>query len=232
MFPLTSLMAAFAGNLLVEFLAGLTLSTLKDVADVAQSLATIVALVAGSIWSLHTYRRQRTSYPRLDTEILEPNIFDLKGHRHIRVEIRLFNRGSVIFKCKEAVLRLRSVLPIEDQRWDSIKSLLTQDFDPVKDDTCLLDFPSISNRTWGPAAVELEPGETDSLHADFVVRDDLEVAELYFYLKNPKKSNSGRMDFYQNIQRRTGESEWQRTHPRVQLNQELDSRHHSSPRPP
>ena len=41
----------------------------------------------------------------------------------------------------------------------------------------------------GPEGLEIEPAEKEFLHADFVVSADVEIVELYFYLKNKSKDN-------------------------------------------
>ena len=34
---------------------------------------------------------------------------------------------------------------------------------------------------------EIEPGESDSLHADYIIESDIKVSEFYFYLRNARK---------------------------------------------
>lgn len=155
-------------------------------------MAAALAVIVGGYWTLLASRKQRLHYPRLDVEIPPPFVFISEAHRFIHTEVRLINRGSIVFRSRRAELRLRQVLPIPEELKDSITNCVAQNFDPVSANSCELEWPLISVRRWDtPGGIEVEPAETDALHADFVVSTDYAVVELYFFLENPKKRQAG-----------------------------------------
>ena len=103
----------------------------------------------------------------------------------IHVEIKAENIGNVLFKTDYAELRLRQILPIEKK--DLLDSI-NQGFDPVEKNATHIQWPCFAQREWNKI-FEIEPGEPDTLHADFFIGNDIQVAEFYFYLKNEKKKN-------------------------------------------
>ena len=56
-----------------------------------------------------------------------------------------------------------------------------------------ISWPMIDDRKWtfelGQA--ELEPGETETLHCDFVVSHDVDLARVHSHLPNPAKGPIG-----------------------------------------
>ncbi len=166
---------------------------LNEYASAIQAVAAALAVMVGGYWTLLASRKQRLHYPRLDVEIPHPFVFNAEGFQFIHAEVRLINRGSVIFKSRRAELRLRQVLPLPDTIKDKVRDCMSKSYDPVGPDSCELEWPAISVRNWPTLGkIEVEPAETDTLHADFVVSTtQYEVVELYFFLENPKKKGPG-----------------------------------------
>ena len=45
--------------------------------------------------------------------------------------------------------------------------------------------------SWGEEDFEVEPGESDALHADFIIPSDVKTVQLYAFVKNPRKNKEG-----------------------------------------
>ena len=62
--------------------------------------------------------------------------------------------------------------------------------DPVKDNETEVDWPMIVGREWHfeTKPIEIEPGESDTLDADFVIYTNVTTIQLYAYVGNPTKA--------------------------------------------
>jgi len=111
------------------------------------------------------------------------------GGRLVHVELKIENRSDVILTSTWAELRLRQVLPLPED----LRGCVQANQDPVPVDRTEVEWPLITGRKWkfDKATFEVEPGESDSLHADFMLKEDIAVAQFYFFLSNAAKSHSG-----------------------------------------
>lgn len=178
----------------------------KNIAQASQGLFTSLAIIIGGIWTYFIFIKNRSNYPIINLNLLyvQFDIPDGKCLIHASVEIK--NNGLVLLESQGAELRLRQVKPLPDSISESIK----QDIDPVPEGDKEVEWPLISERRWkwekktskiepgesdtlhadlvSDEHFEIEPGESDTLHADFVLDKHVEVIEFYFYLKNNAKS--------------------------------------------
>jgi len=162
---------------------------LKDLTSVIQAALTSVAIVVGAIWTYFLFVRERLLFPKIIIELIVRDIVLPVGSRIVHVEIKLSNIGHVIFKSRYAELRLRKVVPIHDE----IKEDVEKGLDPVSKDRTEIEWPLVAGREWNwdKKEFEIEPSEADSLHADYIIDSNIEVAEFYYYIENPKKRLQG-----------------------------------------
>ncbi|MCX6279850.1 MAG: hypothetical protein NT004_17410 [Bacteroidetes bacterium] len=62
--------------------------------------------------------------------------------------------------------------------------------DPVSEDSTSIDWHLIWERNWTfseKAPFEIEPGESDSLYADFFVDKQVKIIQFYYYIANIEK---------------------------------------------
>lgn len=159
-----------------------------NLAGAVESAATVVAIALGGWWTYRTFLRQRLGHPRLRAEILPQLIAIPTGHL-IRCSVRVENIGSVVARCEHGEVRCRQLLPMPPR----ILEAAAGGFDPVAEDAQVIDWPVLAQRQWRwkGQTFEIEPGETDSLAAEFFVPREARVLEIYFYLANAKKSRRG-----------------------------------------
>jgi hypothetical protein len=107
----------------------------------------------------------------------------------IHTEIRLKNAGSVLVRSDYAELRLRQVTPLPEE----LKEVVERGHDPVSEGNTEVEWPMIAGRTWkwSKGHFEIEPGEGDSLHADYIIPVTIKTVEFYCYLSNVKKKRKG-----------------------------------------
>lgn len=163
----------------------MTIEDYKNIAETIQSLFTTVAILVAALWTYFLFIKNRSIYPIVELELSYDkfNIVDDKTMIHAAVKIS--NNGAVLLNAGEAELRLRQVSPMPEEVEDEIK----KGFDPVSKTETEVLWPMIAGRTWKSESdfIEIEPGESDVLHADFAFDKDVEIIEFYFYLKNRSK---------------------------------------------
>ncbi len=156
----------------------------KDLFSIIQAALTSVGIVVGGFWTYFLFVRQRLRFPKVDIMFIQDKII-LEGTRFIHAEIKLSNLGNVILKSDYSESRLRKIVPIPDEIRPDIKNGL----DPVPEGKTEIEWPLVVGREWkwNEKDFEIEPGESDSLHADYIIESDIKVLEFYFYLRNTKK---------------------------------------------
>jgi hypothetical protein len=180
----------------------------KDLGEVTESFATALALLFGGLWTYRAYIRQRLKFPRLDVTVAVQEA-SLAQSFLIRAQVSLRNSGSVVATPSRGEIRLRQVIPPPSDIEEAVASGL----DPVPADCAQVEWPMLAGRKWAwePGEFEIEPGESDSLCADFFVPRQTQVIEIYFFLANArkKKHNIGWTVSYLHHLTRQGDSSGQ-----------------------
>ena len=163
---------------------------MKDIVEIVQGIVTIVAILAGGIWTYLAFVRKRLRYPRAKLSITIDSSQIAPDYRLVHVAVQIDNTGYVLLAPEYAEVRLRQVMPLPAE----IESRLKPGFDPVAPDEKELPWPLIVRREWNwdPSDIEIEPGESDLLNADFVIIDTVEIVQIYTFVRNPKKRRTPR----------------------------------------
>jgi hypothetical protein len=76
---------------------------------------------------------------------------------------------------------------------EEIAHLASRGFDIVSKGASEVEWPMLAGREWfwTKGGFEIEPGEEDSLHTDFLAPQESRVAQFYFYLRNARKRKQG-----------------------------------------
>ena len=153
-----------------------------------ESFATAVALVVAGIWTYIAFIRERIRFPRLATQIICIPVSIPEGWI-LHVDVRIDNLGTVLAKVGSAELRLRQMVPLPEDVDESVQG----GYDPVAIGETEIPWICLAQRWWDckSRGLEIEPNETDSLHADFFVPAEVSVVEFYLYLANEKKHKKG-----------------------------------------
>ena len=160
----------------------------KDWFQMATNVATIIALFVSALWSWRLFVRERLTFPRAELDITVYDAIIESRKRLVHVAVKVVNVGHVLLRPQRVELRIRQVIPIDK----AIASTLQTGYDPVPNGKREMKWPLIVQRNW-TEAVELEPGESDTLHADFVLERDVRLVQLYTFVSNPtqKRHNVG-----------------------------------------
>lgn len=161
----------------------------KDFFDILSKVITSLGIIIGGIWTYRLFIKQRLGLPKVEINL---GIDEVKLHNELKLihaHLKLVNTGTVMLTSDRAELRLKQVYPIPD----GLKPSFKKGFDPVLRGNTEIEWPMLAGRQWEweKGEFEIEPGESDSLNADFVINADVEVAEFYFFIANANKKKQG-----------------------------------------
>jgi hypothetical protein len=165
-----------------------TSEPLNQLAGALQSVATVVALLVGGIWTFRIFIKNRLNRPCANvTHVVTTKL--LSGHGmlvHVGVQVK--NDSAVLMRLATGEIRLVPVLPLDD----ATASALASAAELVRDRSSEpeVQWPSVRSYKidWSDCPREIEPHESDTFHFDFVTKSDLVFFEVYSYLQNVTKS--------------------------------------------
>lgn len=162
------------------------MDTAQSFADLIESILTSAAIVIAGVWGYFLFRRHRRASFRADLDLQLTHVLFPDGRRLLHLALGILNKGAVLLRVGYAEIRVRQVLPVPAD----LVPKSEDDVDPVPKGETELSWPAIVVREWNleRGAVEIEPGESDSLHADCVIKDDVSVIQLYAFVQNPRKA--------------------------------------------
>jgi hypothetical protein len=152
--------------------------TIKEIVDIAEPLATIIAILVGGFWSYMLFVRNRQKYPRakISHQIAHKKISDEKVLLHVSTKIS--NIGNVLLSIISGRTWVQQVIPSQEKVLDSIPRGETE-----------INWPSIGDKItkWEEGKFEIEPGEDDQICYDFVIDADVQTVKVYSHFENVKK---------------------------------------------
>lgn len=163
----------------------MSLSAAKEFLDVIQAVITIAAIVIGGFWGYILFNQNRQRYPRasISHHVTHKPIADGKLLLHVTVIIT--NLSNVLLSLVTLEIRIQRILPVPKK----ILETIAQGLDPVLPGHLEIGWPIITSRELRPkkGEYEVEPGESQEIHCDFIVSSEVQTIEIYSYLKNQTK---------------------------------------------
>ncbi len=155
---------------------------IKNIFDIIQAIATVFAIIIGGIWSYMLFIRKRQKYPRANIthNITHRQIGNKKILLHVAVTIT--NVGDVLIALVSGETRIQQILPLS---LELLKSINQGDKLPPEGNT-EIEWPIIDSRESEWQNNQIEPGENDQLHYDFILDDSIKIIEIYSHFKNAK----------------------------------------------
>jgi hypothetical protein len=156
--------------------------SIRNLTDIIQAVLTSLAILVGGSWSYLLFVRRRQRYPRanLKHEITHRTIGD--GFVLLRVTATVTNNGEVLLSLACAETRVQQVVPAPADLLGAAK----KGKDPLAEGETEVEWPILFSRQskWDKDEFQIEPGESDQILYDFVLKDDVTAVEVYTYLKN------------------------------------------------
>lgn len=162
----------------------ITLADWKTLVDIGANLAKVLAILVGGFWTWLLFVKKRQRFPKATvTHVLTTE--RLPGHILLHVVTKIVNSGDVLLSLRSAEARVQQILPVTD----GVAEKLTTGNDPVESSATEVEWPLVALRRWSwrEGQAEVEPGEHEELHADFVLASSTEAVKVYSYVKNVAK---------------------------------------------
>ena len=146
-----------------------------------QAMITALAVVVGGIW----FFRARRRFPKANVEHEVWSWKSSEDERVVRVVVTVENRGEVLLRLGNAMVRLHRVLPMSEE----VRAQIAGVKQTPPNMTAYLEWtPYYQQSTdWTTAGGELEPGETEELCYHFVVPQEIETVIIYSFIQNRSK---------------------------------------------
>ncbi|MFB3779717.1 MAG: hypothetical protein ACE141_19010 [Bryobacteraceae bacterium] len=161
------------------------LKSWEDLATPASATANVIALGVAAVWAYMLFVRRRQKFPRANVEHRIAHWATGGGAFIVHVVVRITNVGEAVIRLKSMLVRIQQLLPTPPEVADAI----AKDRDPVSDQESEISWPLIVERKcdWQKVRQEVEPGETEECHFDFVIPPELQKIEVYSYVGNIRK---------------------------------------------
>ncbi len=150
------------------------LSRIKESANIAQSVATVIAIIVAGIWFVE--RREASLKADITHTVIYRQIDDKQTW--VRVSIEISNQGKRLLDLKYGLFGIHQVLPLE-----------SDDIPIVKD--YRVDWPLIGDHCKRKLNIKIEPGEKDHLVHEFLIPRNVKTVEIYSYFQNPEIPDIG-----------------------------------------
>lgn len=162
-----------------------SLSRFREIADIIQIAVTVAAVIVGGVWSYWLFVKNRQRYPRA-------SIAHSITHRHIgggklllHVGVTISNVGDVLLSLVSLETRIQQVLPLAGK----VREALASGQSPLSPGETEVAWPLVDSHEvqLEKGTCEVEPGERQEIHHDFILDAGIAAIEVYTYLINEQK---------------------------------------------
>jgi hypothetical protein len=155
----------------------------KNTFSAMESIAKSVALIVAGWWTWQTYVRKRVRFPGAKVEHLI-NHWEDAEHRFLRVTLRMTNTGNVMIPITEGFTWIQQMTPLPEP----LHGTILAGGNPLQAHTTEFGWTLIGERQLQDEGIyEIEPGETDEFHFDFMIPKSVLRVLIYSHLQNQKK---------------------------------------------
>lgn len=161
---------------------------MQQLAAALQSVATVIALALGGVWTFRLFVRNRLDKP---CAIITHNatVKDLSNRGLlIHASVQIQNQSAVMITITSGEVQLIPILPLSD----GVTGLLDQYMNPKRS-------PGMEQIAWPKRLTiplewskdprEIEPHESDTFHFDFVIDEPLSTFKIYSFFVNVSKGS-------------------------------------------
>lgn len=155
----------------------------KNAAGAVQSVAAVIAIVVGGIWTYDLFIKQRKGVPQANVShaVSFKQVSDTQVWVHVAVHFE--NTGETILRLVDGEARVQQILPLAAD----IAGAMTRNRDPVAAGKRVTPWPTLCYRQT-PLDIEIEPSETDTIFYEFFIPHQIRTIKVYSYFAT---ENSG-----------------------------------------
>ncbi len=165
---------------------GFSADDLKGLAEIVRNLVESIGLVVGGFWAYLKFIKKREHCPCAEIgHSLER--YTLTGDKNlVHLDVRFKNCGETLLSLSRLEVRLQQILPLTDY-----SEALLSNASPVPSGRSEITWPLVDIREvhWDKGQAELEPGEAENIHADFIVDAGIKLIEAYSFIENTFKGD-------------------------------------------
>jgi len=156
----------------------MTLDSTKTAIEILESASKIAALIVGGFWTYLLFIKKRSAYPRAAVSH-DVTLVPLNDERALlRVSITIRNTSEVLLAVESIRVELKRISPFVDESPALGYAGHGRAFE--------YPWPMVGEAKPRPD-LEIEPGESDAVHLDFIVERTTSSVQVYSYVKNVKK---------------------------------------------
>jgi len=159
----------------------------EQIAGAFESIATIIALIIGGIWTFRLFIKNRLNKPRAQfTHEVEIRDLGEQGFL-IHVGVKVYNQAPLLMTITYGEVRLVPMIPLSSE----IVMLVQEKKSPLHVNDTEIAWPNrqVIKTEWTRYPREIEPSETDTFHFDFIASKPLSTFQIYSYFRNISKQN-------------------------------------------
>lgn len=158
---------------------------------IVESIAKILALLAGGAWAYYSFWLRREKYPAARLRHRFSEVLISKEERFVRVEVIVENVSSKLIQIEHITCTLQQLYPLAETDDGPFKLTPTKGNPEVPWPT-LAHYP----HSFPLGAREVEPKEIDTFQFDFVIPQNVEVVQAYSYVDNRVKRRKGKRWYF------------------------------------
>ncbi len=154
-----------------------------SIIESVESVGKTLAILVGGWWTWLTFVRKRVKFPSARVEHAIKHWAD-EQLMLLHVTLRVTNTGNVLLPIGECCTWVEQLTPLPD----SVRNQMLAGKDPVESSRTDIEWTLIAERKLDPTAgYEIEPGEAEEFHFDFMIDQNVSRVLIYSYLENKKK---------------------------------------------
>jgi hypothetical protein len=158
----------------------------KDAVSTVQSVATIVALLAGAWWVL---RRRRTC-PRANFRHIVSHVPLNDDTYLVRLTVSVENVGDVLLQLEESLVGIQQVMPLREH----LQSALS-----AGDKNPEIKWPFIDTRRQNRSGSEIESGESAAFEFELFAPRTIRFVIVYSYFQKRHEAGSSGLEYVDSL---------------------------------
>jgi hypothetical protein len=171
---------ALVASALIFFSEDVSVATVKDLAETS-------AIVVAGVWTYMLFVQGRARFPRASITHRITHHSTANGRTLLQVKAVIKNDGTVMLRIPNGLFRVHRVLPLPD----NVVDLLAKGKDPVAEGNSEVIWERASPPRRITLQMQIEPGESDEVLADFFIDPALRLIEVYTFFGNEKAKPNG-----------------------------------------
>jgi hypothetical protein len=156
----------------------------RALAETAQAVVTIAAIIVGGIWTYHVFVRKREKYPAAQTSHQVFVLGNAGLARFLRLIVRIENLGATLLRLGKTEVQIHRVAPVPGN-WG--ERAVNTDCPLTRNKDGEYPWPPIETMEISAENFEVEPCEAEEFHFDVWVHEDVSKLQVYSYFPNELK---------------------------------------------